>query len=549
MAETSSRILVDRTAVRLDGRPFFSFGPRVLLTPPEQYPATLRRIVDAGFNTVGSPPASPGNLWQLHAFFDAAEETGLMVVLMADPRLPYHGRYLADHFRHRSSLHSYFLSPRPPGRQGLEDYQRERDNLRAQDLFHPIFLPLTPDHLKPPWLHAQDLLAPIIPRREGRRNRIFHQQPGAELTRLRENTPPAASRPVFVLGLETLTGEKERSAGLFSNDPRVSRFSPKPLDWYPFLAGFGQMPRRDFLSPVPEILRLQVYDALANEARGAILSFFEGLEGPSPFTGHDRLCEAALLAQEIQIFRDFFAEGRLDSPIEVETGHPRLRAAVLRHGLDHLVVLRMEGYEEDFFVDEAFLDRTEISFRAPEGSSLSAWRMDFPKAEPLKSVRESGGSIRLLAGSLELTGLVLLTEGTQRREDLAQQINERIPAAARLATERLGSTFTKVQQIENELAALQAGMNNSERLGAVDRQAFEAEKLLEQGNAAEAYRRARAAGRYLRQVIKYQMARALSVMVPEDSRHRQALQANYFTLPQFYRTGAEEIARTFTDLT
>ena len=36
MPESSGRILADRSVIRLDGRPFFSFGPRVLLSPPEQ---------------------------------------------------------------------------------------------------------------------------------------------------------------------------------------------------------------------------------------------------------------------------------------------------------------------------------------------------------------------------------------------------------------------------------------------------------------------------------------------------------------------------------
>ncbi len=336
MADASSRILIDRTVVRLDGRPFFSFGPRILLTPEARIPALLKGLAQSGFTLVGSPPCSPGTLPLLNAFFDAADEAGIMVLLMADPRLPEHGRYLADHFRHRRSLHSYYLTPRLPSQEGLESYLRERDSIRALDLFHPIFVPLRSEHYKDAWLRAQDIFSPETAAEYATRYRIIHQRPGRTLREMARTTKAATPRPLFVGDLRVMVSDEERQSGLYSDDPAVARLSPRHLEWFPFLANFGRIPRKDMLGPDPELLRLQVYDVLGEGARGVLLNFYEAMAGPLPFTGHDRFCEAVILAQEIQIFRDFFAEGRID-PILIETGHPPPEGGCPppRHGAAH----------------------------------------------------------------------------------------------------------------------------------------------------------------------------------------------------------------------
>ena len=63
------------------------------------------------------------------------------MILCAESRLPNVGRFLAENFRHRESLHSYCLPTESPSPEHLEEYVRERDQLRAQDLFHPIWTP------------------------------------------------------------------------------------------------------------------------------------------------------------------------------------------------------------------------------------------------------------------------------------------------------------------------------------------------------------------------------------------------------------------------
>lgn len=548
MSEASARVLVDRSVVRLDGRPLFSFGPRVLLTAPEKYPQVLEEIARAGFTIVGSPPCSPGNIPQIEAFFDAADKAGVMVVLIADPRLPYHGVYMAQRFRHRPSLHSYLITPRPSTRDGLDAYQRERDSLRARDLFHPIFHPLSTDHLAKAWLLSQDFFSPLCGRpRVG--SRIHNQQLGASVRRLAGALGGVTPRPIFVTGLDAVTSDEERAAGLFSDDPWVARFSSRALDWFPFLANFGELPRTDLLGPQPELLRLQVYDAIAAGVRGVMLDFYEGMTGPLPFTGRDRFCEAATIANEIAVFNDFFAEGQL-ADIELETGHPRLGASVIRHGMEHLVLLRIEGYEEEYFVDEAYMERTEIGLRWKGEGELTAWRMDFPEPRELRIVRDSVGSIRIPAGPLEMTGVVLLTPGNKRVRELSRTLAIRLPRVAWYQIEARRAGFLKIHHIEERLRMIGVGIDNRERMNLAERIIYEAEEHYKRQEFAEAYRKSKHAGRVLRTVIKYQMARALATPIYNNkNRHLSILRTNYFSLPTFYRAGAKELLRAFTELT
>jgi hypothetical protein len=547
MPEASSRILLDRSVVRLDGRPLFSFGPRVLLSPQERFPQLLKDVADAGFNTVGSPPCSPGTISLINAFFDAAEDAGLMVMLVADPRLVEHGRYLAERFAHRSSLHSYVLPPRPGDLESLETYKRERDALRAKDLFHPIFMPLAENQNEPRWLKAQDVFSPKgSPRRHG--GRLVHQRPGLRMRNIYGSAVGFPPRPAFCVDLSVFTDDEERRLGLYADDRLARRLPPNALDWFPYLANFANTPRRDLLSPDPELLRLQVYELLSVATRGILMDFLEAFGGPLPFTGRDRFCEATILAQELNVFHDFFSEGRPE-PIELETGHPRLGAAVIRHGHDLLIVMRMEGYEEDYFIDEAYMERTEVSVRWESSAPVHAWRMDFPAPRPLEIMRDAAGSIRFLGGPLELTGLIMLTPGTQRSQDLARRLNERLPQVARASVEELEVRFAKIALIETELRQLNAGVNNVERLRLVQRGLQEARGFLAVEDYVDAYNKARETMRLTRQIIKYQMARALATPMQDGPGLRAYLRSNYFTLPHFYRQSFTEAARAYSDLT
>ena len=548
--EASSRILVDRSVLRLDGRPFFAFGPRVLLTPPERYRTVLADIVSAGFNIVATPPCSPGNLPLVESFFDAAEEAGLLVVLLADPRLPDHGRYLAERFRHRHGLHSYLLPARPADRQSLSGFLRERDALRTRDLFHPIHMPLGREHLDESWLQSQDLFSVSASVTE---RRLAGALPRIDPARTFERVAAGSgshARPRYCVDLPVIAREEERALGLYSEDPAVARHSPRPMDWYPHLANFATMSRRDLLAPDPEALRLWTYGLLAAEVRGILLDFHEGFCGQLPFTGRDRLAEAAILAAEIRAFEPFFSEGRPDYTTELDTGHPRLRGTILRHGHEQLLLFHLGGYEDDFFIDEAHLERTEITVR-PEDMDAEphAWRMDFPHPCKLEVHRDQAGTLRFLAGPLELTGLVLLTPGTHRCQRICDQLRELLPGVARHAANQLEVRFAKVLHTESELRTMGAGVNNMERLRHMQKALEQSRTALTEKDWGEAYRLARHGSRLGRQIVKYQMARALATPVFENNSLRALLRMSYFTLPRFYREGAFESARAFTELT
>ncbi|CAN5422861.1 hypothetical protein BH09SUM1_BH09SUM1_03700 [soil metagenome] len=548
MKESSSRILVDRSVLRLDGRPFFSFGPRVLLTSAEIFPGIMKDIADAGFSIVGTPPCSPGVLALIDAFFDAAEGAGLMVILVADPRLPEHGAYMAERFRHRRSLHSYFLPNDGAGAESLAAYLRDSDSIRASDLFHPIWTPLGAQQQDDQWLRAQDIYAPRAVGRAPAAGRLVHERVGEKLDEIGAPNVPLTPRPTIWPSLSVSTSDAERALGLFADDPAVSRHSEKALEWFPYLSEFDRLQRRDRCAPDPEILRIQLYDLLARGVRGALLDFFEAMGGAAPFSGRDRFCEAAILAQEVAVLHDFFAEGR-PARVELDSGHPRLAADAIRHGREILIVLRMTGLEEEYFIDEAFMQRTEVSINVENAGAMRAWRMDFPAVRQLEISRDNVGSLRMLAGPLELTGVILLSPGSQRPDDIAYALQTRLPKVARFAVEQLQARLPKIQFIEDELRAMGAGIDNRERITVVRRGIDEAAALLKADHFAEAYTKARETGRQIRELIKYQMAKALSTPVFEKTGIRTYLRNSYYTLPRFYREGVLESARAFTDLT
>lgn len=546
MSEASSRVLIDRSIVRLDGRPFFSFGPRLMFTPQEKIPAAVAELADSGFTVIGSPPCSPGTVPLMEALFDAAEAHGLLVMLIPDPRLPEHGRYMADRFRHHTSLHSYVLPRRPADDQGYTGWIRDRDSIRAHDLFHPIFTQLEKEQYTSRWLRSQDIYCPVTSG-ETLRARLRPAPMGKIFRTLRRSAATVPSRPYFCLDLPVFTSDEERRSGVHSDDRWVADHSPTALDWFPYLANFANLPRRDFFGPFSELIRLQVFDLLSSGARGIVLDFYEGMCGHGAYTGRDRYYEAEILAQEIGIFQDFFAEGRPEA-LEIETGHPRLGSAVLRHGHDLLIVLRMEGYEEEFFIDEAFMERTEVSMILPDSEDVKVWRMDFPEAKPLDIMRDAAGSIRFLPGPLELTGLLMVTKGERRSQDIAREIRERLPRAARAAVEILAARFSKVALIEGELRQLDAGVNNRERLLVVQKSLEEARSLLQKEDPAGAYLKARQTTRLIRQIIKYQMARALATPVT-GAADRNLFRTRYYSLPDFYREATSDAAKAFSDLT
>ncbi len=551
MPTTSNRVLVDRSVVRLDGRPFFAFGPRLLLTPASRLAERLAEIADLGFTAVASPPCSPGTLPLIDNFFDEAERAGLMVLLLADPRLPHHSGYIADQYRERNSLLAYQLPTREgAGTQQLDDWLAERDAVRSADLFHPIFMPVNLLHLRSDWLRAQDIFVPMTDESERHPGpRVPQQHPGQPLEEMMHAANRLPPRPSYCTDLRVTPSTRERRAGLWSDEPDVANYPNDPLQWFPWLSTLEFLKRQDLLPPDPELLRLQVYDLLGSGVRGIFLDFHEALLGSPPYSGRDRLCEAAILAQEIAVLHDFFAEGRPEPAAEVESGHPRLSARVIRHGLELLIVLRMEGYEEDFFIDEATMERAEVSLKLDGATGLSAWRMDFPTPHRLEMLRDSHGSMRFKVGPLELTGLILLSPGAQRCEELASHMSQRLGGVAQLAIEEAEVRIAKVEMIEDQLRRLRAGTMKTSRMAEARELLDAARELQKNDQYAEAWTKARGTMKVLRVLIKYQMAKALATPLFDKGSFAHKLLGSYFTLPRFYRESHNESTRAFTEIT
>ena len=548
MAEASTRVLLDRTTIRLDGRAFFAFAARIYLTPPEKMEQAVAELAEAGFTALMSPPASPGNRQALDALFDAAGRHGLLVILTTEPRLPEPAIFLASSFKHRPELHSYCLPLRENSEEAFTEYCSERDHLRAQDLFHPIWTPRPPGIPLSRWLDAVEIHS--VPQKLGG---PFprHPEDGAEYE-LAQVVGHCArhtiGRPLFCHSLPVGVPDEAREAGVYDFDPWTRGQPPRAIDWYPYLADFGNLPRRDMMAPEPDLVRLRLYEVLANRVRGVIADSYDFLQGPPPFTGRDRFCELACIAQEVGALYDFFAEGQLVRA-DIETGHPRLRAAMLHHGNDILILLWRSSQGDEYWVDPAAMARVEITIRLETTAEMTAWRMDFPAAQPIEVARDLKGAVRLHLSGVDLTGLILLTRSNRRPRELAAALRERLPRAARYRVQGAAYRLQKHELIEGELAALGRGARPPRLLADCRVAIEESRELLDEENYHEAWNRAGSACRTLRILVNREMTESLSAgPIVRDSR-LDLLRRSFFTLPRFYQEARTDRQQGLTEYT
>lgn len=540
MGETSTRVLLDRTTVRLDGRPFFAFGPRIYLTPRERISTAVADCADAGFTAVMTPPASPGNVPALNALFDECERHGLLTILAVEPRLPEPSAFLSANFKHRSSLHSYCLLTPDDSEASFIRYCTERDRLRAEDLFHPIWTPLRPGFPYRLWIASVDLHAtahgtggpfPRTKEEDGAAtlNGIFR-------TCSRERLQ---GRPFFCHSFAVACTDRTRASGVYSFDPLVASTPAESREWFPWLAALGESPRRDLMIPDPDLVRVRAYELLAARTRGIVADFYEAMLGPSPTTGRDRFCELAVLAQEIGVFADFFAEGQFVSA-DVETGHPLLKAAMLHHSDDILLLLWRSAEGDEFWIDPARMTRIEIFIGLQSDTEIDAWRMDFPGEHQIPLMRDAKGDVRLQLDSIDLTAKILLTRSRQRPRDLAARLQSRLGRAARFRVDGVRYRCEKVRSVEKLLEEANRGSRDAAPLREARDLVREAERLLGSGDDRAAWIAASQSAQLLRTHINQQMARATawSRPVPEGS-VLDALRHNFMLLPEFYRRAHE----------
>lgn len=550
MAEASTRILLDRTVIRLDGRPFFSMGVRLLLTPWERIRETLDDVAAAGFTTVITPPASPGNLPIVHAILEEASYRNLMVIVSADRRVPEPSSFIARQFRHFESLHSYCLPLFDQSRQSFERFIVERDRVRAQDLFHPIWTPFQPglpmrNYLECTDLHsvAQTVGGPFP--RDGKND-------GARLLKqLRSESQRCnlTGRPFFCSSLQVSVPEEARAAGFYEMDPLIRRLSPRVEDWYPYLANLPEMSQRDFLPPDPDLLRLRCYSLCSVGCRGILADSYDFLQGRSPYTGRDRFCELSVLAQEVLSCPLFFSEGRPASE-EVETGHPRLRAGILQHSNDFLLLVWRSGQGDEYWIDPSPMHRVEVGLPSLEEPELEAWRVDFPRARRLNLERAPSGLLRLRLQSVDLTARVLLTSSAQRSAEVSAAIDEMLPTAAAYQVEGVEHRLNKVLLIERDLMRIGAG-TRQERFVEECRQNLEhARALLDAEDFANAWDVSFECIGLLRRIINTQMIAARSGTRQLDTGSRLALlRHSYYTLPDYYKESAVHDERAIEEYT
>ncbi len=536
MHDASTRVLLDRTTIRLDGRPFFAFGPRILLTPREQIPMAAADAADAGFTVVMSPPASPGNLSTLVLLFDECERRGLLVILAVEPRLPDPSEFLAANFKHRPGLHSYCLLTLDDSPESFLHYCSERDRLRSEDVFHPIWTPYRPGFPYGLWIGSVDIHS-VAHSTGGPHERRPEENGAAQLNGLFETCAKERiqGRPFFCHSFQVHSPTSAREAGVYDNDRNVARTPADPESWYPWLASLGETPRRDFMMPDADLVRIRTYELLAARVRGIVADFYEFMLGPSPMTGRDRFCELAILAQEIAVFTEFFSEGQFVRA-RLETGHPVLRAAMLHHSDDILLLLWRASDGDEYWIDPARMTRTEVFIGLETETELTAWRMDFPGGHQIPVARDAKGDLRIQLDTIDLTAKILLTRSSQRPRDIAARLETRMKRATRFKVDGVRYRLEKVRAIEKELEEIGRGVRDSPALREARDLSKEAQRLCDGGEDRDAWIAASQVTQLLRTLVNRQMVRATTVSREgEEGRVLDLLRRSYYTLPEYYR--------------
>lgn len=515
MPEASSRVLLDRTALRLDGRPFLTIGAVLRETAAAELPAALAELAAAGFNTVAGPPITERNLWYAEALFEEAERHGHLVVAEAAPSLEDPAAFLGRKFKHRASLHSYRLPP-PANEAALEAYCLQRDHLRTLDLFHPVWAPLGRDLDIARWAEAMDLHS-VTQRAGGPKPRTGMDDGCAKLERIlaaaaEENLQP---RPLFCHSLQ---------AGRLDEDPA----SPA--------AG----------APEADLVRIRAWELFSMRCRGFLADSAEHLRAPQ---GRDRFCALAILAQEAAILHDFLAEGQIVYS-EADTGHPRIRAGMLHHGDEVLVLLWRSATGDEYWIDDSIATRLELRLQLGAAEGLHAWRLDFPAARRVRIAPPHRGALRVEVGAVDLTAAVLLSRSSARAERLAVQMREALPAAANWAIQGLEARLSKIAATEGELSHLSTAHAPARHLEAGWRKLEESRQQFARGEHEACWTGIAEAQRGLRALVDSRMTEALSSARVERDSELDLLRRSYCNLPRFHREVARSLgARPALDFT
>lgn len=523
MAEASTRVLLDRDTIRVDGRPFFAFAARLLCPSMAGVPDAVGDLARAGFTAVMTPPVNQQSLPVVEAIFNEAERLGMLVVVDADPGLANAAGFLASRFKHRPALHSYCLRPGSADGAGFDAYIEQRDHLRAMDLFHPIWTPCPPGVPVPRWLATVDLCA--APQRVG--GPAPRQTGDSILSSSRTLSDAqrgrAGSRPLFCHAFQAAVADEVLRAGLYDFDDSTGDGGVLP--------GGG---RWALMAPEPDLLRPRFYECLAARARGIVVDHYDALGGRVPFSGRDRFCELAVLAREAQVLGEFLAEGR-----EVESGaeidHPRLRSTLIHHGEDVLALVWRDAPGDEFWLDDTAMPNVEFRLRIHPDTPVTAWRLDFPEVVQLDLDRRWKDSVRVLLGEVDLTAVVLVTRGERRVRDLGHAVRDALEPALSATLEGLETRLAKVRFVESELGAMGEGTSRPGLLASCALGLEEARALADQGNPVAAWRQARLAMRRLRGVVNARMMEALGVQGVDPASLTELLRRSYYTLPPFYR--------------
>jgi hypothetical protein len=534
--EASARVLLDRTTIRIDGRPFFSFGFRLLLTPVEEMESVLLRLKEAGFTGVTTPPASPGNFHTIDRLFEVTNALGIFVNLMSDPRVERPSEFMAERYKHHPSLLSYCIATRNGSEREFARFCRERDRLRHQDVFHPIWTAYQEDFGLRLYIDSTDIHA-VSHTVDGHMKRTPQENGADKVSQLfnecRNYKIPG--RPFFCHNLYSMVSDEVRRLGVYDFDPVVNSHSPIHRDWYPYYAKIEEDSRWDFLPPDVDFLRIRCFEMLASRVRGIMVGNYDFMLGKVPFTGQDRFHELSILAREIESVRDFFSEGQFVRG-DLETGHPGIKASMLHHTDDILVLLWRSGKSDEYWLDPMPMPRVEIRLDISSRENIRAWSLDFPVVKPLELHRDAKGAVKLTLENFDLTSKILLTRSHSRPEEIRTTVETLLPKALNSRKQVIEIRQQKIQLIENELGASMFAKPQRALLEEIRQLVMEGNNLIKLEENVSAWERFMEAGHQQRVIINQQMVQAVANLSGNElSKRVKCLRQSYFTLPQYYR--------------
>ena len=287
----------------------------------------------------------------------------------------------------------------------------------------------------------------------------------------------------------------------------------------------GNQPFTEPVGPQPEQIRLLVYSAIGNGAKGIALWSDRFLA--DSHMGRDRLLMAATINQEIEMLEPILSEVT-EAPQWIDTKTPDVKAAVLRTPKGVLVLPIWLGKGAQFVPGQGAV--AKLTINVPQiPASMQAWEILPGEVRGIPAQRAVGGT-EVVIPEFGLTTAILFTSDTNVIARFQGQARAKRQLAAQWTYDMASYSLEKVAGIDQKLQAAGLHLNDETQLLADCKTRLDsAKKYWDSKLFGEAYREAMRAERPLRILMRSQWEKATKDL---DSPVSSPYAVSYFTLPR-----------------